>query len=54
MLGIALSDLAKGLVLVTALLDVLSMENILLCLLGVIPHAGQFRGKSLKKKREET
>ena len=38
--GIALSDLAKSLVLITTLLDVLGMEQVLLCLLSIIPNNG--------------
>lgn len=40
LLGVALSNLPQSLVLITACLDVLSMENIILCLLGFISRLG--------------
>ena len=40
LLRIALSNLPKGLVLITAGLDILSVKNIVLCLLGFISSLG--------------
>lgn len=41
LLGVALADLAQGFVLVSACPDVLGMQHVVLCFLGVIPGLGQ-------------
>lgn len=47
LLGVALPDLAQGLVLVAAQPHVLSMDHVVGRLLGVVPGIGQFRRQSL-------
>ena len=47
LLGVALADLAEGLVLVPALLDILGMQLVHLALLAVITGGGQVRGEGL-------